>query len=48
MAYMKRAEAQFRKEWASIRPVLMQFRYEIWIAPLITGCSPGAAGEGCT
>jgi hypothetical protein len=25
---MKRAEAQFRKEWASIRPVLMQFTYD--------------------
>jgi hypothetical protein len=28
MGYMKRAVARETKEWASIRPVLMQFRYD--------------------
>jgi hypothetical protein len=28
MGYMKRAEAQFAKEWATIRPVMMEFRYD--------------------
>ena len=25
---MKRAEAQFAKEWATVRPVMMEFRYD--------------------
>ena len=28
MGQMKRAEAQFAKEWATIRPVMMEFRYD--------------------
>lgn len=28
MGYMKRREAREAKEWASVRPVLMQFRYD--------------------
>jgi hypothetical protein len=28
MGYMKRAEAQFAKEWATIRPVMMEFHYD--------------------
>jgi hypothetical protein len=28
MGSMKRAEAQFAKEWATIRPVMMEFRYD--------------------
>jgi hypothetical protein len=28
MGHMKRAEAQFRQEHASIRPVMMEFKYD--------------------
>lgn len=28
MGYMKRAAAQYAKEWATVRPVMMEFRYD--------------------
>jgi hypothetical protein len=31
MGYMKRAEARFVKEWATIRPVMMEFRYDFTV-----------------